>query len=205
MNRHALRRQSGFNLLELMIALLIAGMVLGFGIPSFTAFIANNRMAAAANDLVTSIHVGRTEAVKRRQTVTICASSTWADANPDCDLGGGGGGWIVFTDADGSVSVDGADTIIVAHPPLAQGITFNIGGAETPYLQYAGSGFPQTAAAGTPISDIQLCDERGDVSTGQDAAGNEIAAGRWIAIGATGRPQIYRLRADVQGNDIGGC
>ena len=126
-------RQAGFNLLELMISVMIAGMVLGFGIPSFNGFIANNRMAAAANDLVTSIHVARTEAVKRRQTVTICASSTWADANPDCDLGGGSAGWIVFADADGSVSVNDADVVVLTHAPLAEGISFDVsddGGAD---------------------------------------------------------------------------
>lgn len=197
--------QAGFNLLELMITLVIGGLVLGFGIPSFATFVANNRMATAANDLVTSIHLARTEAVKRRQTVTICASNSWADANPDCDLGGGGGGWIVFTDVNGDVSVNGADTILLAHAPLAQGITFSVDLDATEYIQYAGSGFPQTAAAGAPITNIQLCDDRGDTSTGKDVDGNNIAAGRWIAVSATGRPQIYRMQDDVQGNPVGGC
>lgn len=199
--------QAGFNLLELMLTVFIAGMVLGFGIPSFTTFIANNRMAAAANDLVTAIHLARTEAVKRRQTVTLCASDSWADAAPDC---GAGGGWIIFADADGDLAVDGGEDIIQAHAPLAEGITFESDGDE-PYIQYAGSGFPQAAAAGAPITNIQLCDNRGDVSTGKvDSDGdgeidNEVAAGRWIAIGTTGRPQTYRMRAEVQGNPLGGC
>ncbi|MCC7259016.1 MAG: GspH/FimT family pseudopilin [Gammaproteobacteria bacterium] len=197
-------RQAGFNLLELMITLLVAGMVLGFGIPSFNAFIANNRMAAAANDLITSIHLARTEAVKRRTSVTVCSSSTWADANPDCDLAAGRG-WIVFADDDGDVAVGGGEEIIAANPPLAEGVTFEIDAGAASYLQFAGSGFPQTAPAGTPITNIQLCDERGDISTGKDADGDDVAAGRWIAIGPTGRPQIYRRQADVQASPIGGC
>jgi type IV fimbrial biogenesis protein FimT len=192
-------RQAGFNLLELMTTLMIAGLVLGFGIPSFTQFIDNNRMASAANDLVTTIHVARTEAVKRRQTVTICASSNWSDAAPDCDLGGGGG-WIAFVDVDGDVTRDAGDTVIQAHAPLADGITFSIDAAATPYIQYGANGFPSTAAAGTPISNIQLCDDRGDADTG-----GGVAAGRWIQIGPTGRPQTYRMQADVQGNPVGGC
>ncbi len=203
MNRTVIARQAGFNLLELMMTLLIAGMVLGFGIPSFTQFIANNRMAAAANDLITSIHLARTEAVKRRSTVTLCASSNWADADPDCDADGDG--WLVFIDANGDVAVDGGEDVIAAHPPLAEGINFGIDADAAPYLQFAGSGFPQTAAGAPGIRNIQLCDARGDTSTGKDADGNDVAAGRWIAIGATGRPQIYRLQADVQGNPVGGC
>lgn len=197
-------REAGFNLIELMTSLMIAGMVLGFGIPSLTAFLDNNRMAAASNDLVTSIHLARTEAVKRRATVTVCASTTWADAAPDCDLAGGGG-WIVFVDTDGDVAVGGGEDVIASHPPVAEGITFDFDADASPYLQFAGSGFPQTAAVGPAIRNIQLCDDRGDTSTGKDADGNDVAAGRWIAIGATGRPQIYRLQADVQANPVGGC
>lgn len=198
-------RQAGFNILELMITMMIAGLVLGIGVPSFTQFIANSRMAGAANDLTTSIHTARTEAVKRRGTVTICASSNWSDANPDCDLGGGTTGWIVFADVNGNVSVDGGDTVVLAHPPLNASLTFAFDDVSAPYIQFGGNGFPQTAAAGTPISNIQLCDERGDVSTGDDGSGNEVAAGRWLQIGVTGRPQLYRLRADVQASPIGGC
>ena len=202
MNIRCAARQSGFNLLELMITLLIAGMVLGFGIPSFTQFVAGNRMAAAANDLVTTIHAARTEAVKRGQLVTICASSDWAAATPGCDLGGGTAGWIVFLDSNGDVGVDAGETVVLAHAPLAEGITFAIDPGSAPYLQYGGNGFPRTAAAGPPISNMQLCDARGDADTG-----GGVAAGRWIQIGVTGRPQLYRLQAEVQSaaNPVGGC
>jgi type IV fimbrial biogenesis protein FimT len=199
------RRQSGFNLLELMTTLLVAGLVLGLGIPSFNQFLANNRMAGAANDLVTSIHLARTEAVKGRATVSICASGNWADADADCDLAGGASGWIVFTDADGDVAVDDDETIVYSHAPLADGITVEFDDGSLPYIQFGGSGFPQAAAAGAPIVNIQLCDARGNVATGEDQDGNEIAAGRWLQVGATGRPQVYRLRDDVQGNPVGGC
>jgi type IV fimbrial biogenesis protein FimT len=196
--------QGGYNLLELLVTMAIAGIVLGVGIPSFTEFLANNRMASAANDLVTSIHVARTEAVKQRRTTTLCASSNWDAANPDCDLGGGTG-WIVFVDLDGDVSVDAGDTVVLTHAPLATGVTFTTNADATGYLQFGGNGFPLTAPPGPPITDMQLCDGRGDQGTGQDADGNVIAAGRWITVGVTGRPQLYRTQADVQGNPAGGC
>jgi type IV fimbrial biogenesis protein FimT len=198
------QRQLGFNLMELMFTVMIAGLVLGIGVPSFTQFMDNNRMASATNDLVTSIHMARTEAVKRRGTVTLCASSDWAADDPNCDLGGGGG-WIVFADVNGDVDVDAGDTVVYAHPPLPAPLTFEIDAASVPYIQFGGNGFPQTAAAGTPISNIQICDDRGDVTIGEDADGNDIAAGRWLQIAATGRPQLYRNQDAVQGNPVGGC
>lgn len=193
--------ERGFNILELMVTLTVAAVALGLGIPTFTEVLANNRMAGAANDLITSIHTARTEAVKRRATVTLCASSNWSDANPNCNLGGGAAGWIAFFDANGDVSVDApGDTVILAHALLPDGITFDIDAGSVPYLQFGGNGFLQTAAAGTPITNMQICDDRGNKDTG-----GGIAAGRWIAIGVTGRPQLYRMQAEVQGSPIGGC
>ena len=85
---------------------------------------------------------------------------------------------------------------------LQRAVTFAIDPGSVPYVQYGGNGFPRTAGAGTPISNMQLCDDRGDVDVG-----GGVAAGRWIQIGVTGRPQLYRMHADVQSaaNPIGGC
>jgi type IV fimbrial biogenesis protein FimT len=197
-------RQAGFNLLELMVTMTIAAVVLGVGIPSFSEFLANNRMASAANDLVSAIHVTRTEAVKRRATVTLCGSSNWAAANPACDLASGTG-WIVFFDADGDASVDAGDTVLQAHAPLATGVTFDFDAGASRYLQYGGNGFPQQSGGLVPITNILLCDDRGNATTGKDSDGSNLAAGRWIAIGVTGRPQIYRSQALVQASPVGGC
>ena len=200
------QRQRGFNLLELMFAVTIAGIALGIGIPSLTQFVANNRVAGAANDLLTSIHVARTEAVKRRASVTLCASSDWQTADPDCDLAGGGPtGWIVFADDDGDVAVDEDEDVVLAHPPLQTPLTFAIDVDSSPYMQFAANGFPRAAAVGAPITNIVVCDARGDVAVGLAADDREIAAGRWLQLGATGRPQVYRLREDVQGSPLGGC
>ncbi|MBM4195902.1 MAG: prepilin-type N-terminal cleavage/methylation domain-containing protein [Gammaproteobacteria bacterium] len=197
--------QAGFNLLELMMVVLITGVLLGVGIPMFTQFTANNRMAAATNDLVTSIHMARSEAVKRRTIVSICASADWNTDSPECDLTGGPAGWLIFADLDGDVWVDAGDTIVSIHGPVPDRVTFQIDDDSLPYIQFAASGFPRQAAAGTAISNIQLCDDRGDVATGNTTDEGEIAAGRWLQIGATGRPQLYRSREAIQGNLLGGC
>jgi hypothetical protein len=133
----------------------------------------------------------------------MCASGNWNDPAPDCDFAAGGG-WIVFADVDGDASVDAGDTVVLAHPPL-QNVVVSTDPGSTAYVQFGGNGFPRTAAVGTPVTNFQICDDRGDVATGQDTGDNEIAAGRWIAIGVTGRPQLHRLRADVQANPVGGC
>ncbi len=215
------QNHSGFTLIELMTTLLVAGVVLGIGIPAFNQFVATNQMAAGINDLTSSMHLARTEAVKRRANVTICPSANPMAAAPACDNGGSfADGWIVFVDctvAPPPVGICGApnyavdagiDTVLSTHVALidnlANNFTTNPVGLPG-YLAFSPTGFPRTIpalGAAQPVTDFQFCDERGSADVG-----GGIAAGRWIRISPTGRPQIYREVADVQGglNPLNGC
>ena len=55
----------GVTLVELLVTLAVVATVLTLGIPTFTAFLQNNRMSAAANDVLSSMHLARSEALKR--------------------------------------------------------------------------------------------------------------------------------------------
>lgn len=208
------RRAKGFTLIELMITLLVAAVVLGVGVPNFQEFIANNRMASATNDLVSTLHLARGEAVKRRANVTLCPSADWDNfAVPSCNPGGRlADGWIVFVDCSAAapcgapnIQVDGFDLVLQGHGPLPEQIAnlFANDAAGIEYVSFGPTGFPRNAAGGAPgISNFQLCDQRGD-----DDTGGGIAAGRWVQISPTGRPQVYREQAFVQNvqNPLGGC
>lgn len=200
-------RQSGFSLLEVLVTVAIVAILLGIGVPSFQNLMDTNRMAAAVNDLVSGMHAARAEAIKRRANITICASSDWDTADPDCDAAAHfGSGWIMFTDGVPPVAanadIDGTDELLRAHGPLAgtiDAVTVN-GGVTVPYVSFGPTGFTQQIAALVPVNNLQICDRRGNVDTG-----GGIAAGRWINIAPTGRPQIFSQRADVQGGPLGGC
>ncbi len=79
-------RQSGITLLELLVAIFIAGIVLGLGIPSMVEFQRNARITTVANDMIAAISVARAEAVKRRAPVTLCPTDDPAAAAPACVL-----------------------------------------------------------------------------------------------------------------------
>ncbi|MDJ0928845.1 MAG: GspH/FimT family pseudopilin [Gammaproteobacteria bacterium] len=204
----------GFTLIELLITLLVAGIVLGIGVPNFNEFVSNNRMATAANDIVSTLHIARTEAIKQRANVTICASADWQAANPTCNNGGNlGDGFIMFVDCSApapacgvpNLTVNGFDTVLSAHGPLPNQINNRIttDAAGVAYVSFGPTGFPRNAPGfGPAIQNIELCDDRGD----HDIGGG-IAAGRWIQMTPTGRPQMYRDRAFVQGaqNPLNGC
>ncbi len=209
----------GFTLIELMVTIMVVGIVLSVGVPAFTEFIATNRVAASVNDLLSSLHLARSEAVKRRTNASLCASADWNSPNPSCDLAGQiGDGWIVFTDCTtpppnlggacgpANLTVDPFDVVLEVHGPMLGSIPpgFNsapVGG--TDYVSFAATGFPAPAAGqGPPKTNFQICDDRGNHDTG-----GGIAAGRWIQIANTGRPQVYRLQAEIQSasNPLAGC
>lgn len=102
-----MNRQSGFTLIELMVTLAVLAILLTVAAPSFRETIQNNRITAQANELVTALNLGRNEAVKRGQTVTVCASST----GNSC-VGSWTGGWLVMTDANGDAVVNGTDSVL---------------------------------------------------------------------------------------------
>lgn len=90
------RNMHGFTLYELMVTVGIAALILSFGVPGFQSFMQNNRAATHANDLVTALNLGRSEATRRGVIVELCASSDGATCSGSNDWSGG---WIVRTAA----------------------------------------------------------------------------------------------------------
>lgn len=211
-NRKQAARQAGFNILELMVVLFVAGILMTVGLPAFSGFMANNRMSTAANDLATTLHLARTEAIKRRAAVAVCPSDEWDQAAPNCTNTGFEDGWIVFVDALAPANPDlahtGAQDVLYAHGPMPDGVNLRVADANAllggaPFLVFGTNGFPVGNLAGNnAVFNFQMCDHRGDAD-----AGGGISASRWIRITPTGRPQIYRELAEIASpaNPTNGC
>lgn len=197
--------EEGVTLIELMVALAVTAILLTVGIPAFTDFIATNRMSAAVNDVVSSLQLARSEAIKRRALVTVCPSTDGAS----CTGGGLEQGWIVFADNNGNAQADAGEDVLSAHGPLAADIGGSMswdngGGGDPCYAAFDSKGFLRNlplAPVGSLLN-LQFCDSRGDHDTG-----GGIAAGRWLQLAVTGRPQVISNRALLQGaeNPLGGC
>jgi len=66
------KSQRGFTLVELMVTIAILAILATIGLPSFQRLIADYRVSSQANGVQGLLQFARSEAVKRRQSVSVC-------------------------------------------------------------------------------------------------------------------------------------
>ena len=140
MIRSGTRRARGFTLVEMMTALAVLAVLLAIGIPTFRDVALGSRLTASANDLLASVQLARSEAIKRNLTVTVCASADGAT----CAAGGGWEqGWIV---------VDSGANVLQRQAALPDGFVMSQAGGVVP-LAFEAIGIGATAATVTVCRD----------------------------------------------------
>ena len=150
-----MRRENGFTLIELMIAVGLTGLLLSMAVPALDIFVSNARQTGAINDFVSSIHQARSTAVTTNGRVTICPSS----GGTNCEAVGWNNGWIVFSDRDSDRTVDNDETIISSSGRI-EGLTFQSGQFAT-FLMYRPNGRVMNASLNGSSGSFTVCDKRG--------------------------------------------
>lgn len=172
-------KQSGATLLELMVVLAISAILLGIGIPSFAAFTSNSRLASATNELVSSLHLARSEAIKRNSRVVLCSSAT----GTSCAASGGWHqGWLVFHDVNNNAALDSGEAVILSRQAFSAGFRLTGNRWVSSYISYGPSGATTTISGVLQVGTLTLCNE-------SDASGTA----RQIIISRTGRPRTAKI------------
>lgn len=107
----------GFSLVELVITLLIFGIITSAAIPSYTAFMTNNRLSNENTSLMLDFVMARSEAATRGTRVTVCQSAN----GTSCSSGGWKTGRIVFVDGGTAGVIGSNDEILKVSSKIQSG------------------------------------------------------------------------------------
>ena len=157
------RQAAGFSLIELLIAMTIAGILLAFGAPAMSGYIQNARLGAMAQSIYSGLQMARTEAVRRNQSVEFVLSNSPLDTTTvdAVSQDASGRNWVVRymqpppistyqgIEKKATNSGDAGGVVVAATAPL---FVFN---------GLGGSNVPGTIALTNPV--VGLCSPAGSV------------------------------------------
>ena len=164
----------GVTLVELLVTLAIGSILLAIAIPGYAYLINASRLTSVTNDLVTAIHLTRSEAIKRGTRVTVCKTSNPMADPPACDAAAEWhDGWLVFVDGGTRGVIDSGDTLLRVQNQAPSEATITANNYKR-YISYMPNGSSRSSS-GLANGTIFIC-----------VAGNR----RDIIINTTGRPRL---------------
>lgn len=111
--------QEGFSIIELSVALTIAGVLLALGMPSLSGYIQNARLGSAAKSFYTGVQLARTEAIRRNAPVefAMTGDSVASGIENSLSIDPAGANWVVRVRASASAPYE----LVEAKPMLEGG------------------------------------------------------------------------------------
>lgn len=120
-----MKHQSGFNLIEMLVVMVVAAIMLGIAVPSFRQFTASQQVKNAAFDFATAMLLARSEAIKRNAAVTVARSgSAWSS------------GWTVTVAGTTLATQTPATSVTVTPNPSASSLAFQSNGRVTSTVRF---------------------------------------------------------------------
>jgi len=178
--------EKGFSLLELMTSLAIFFILGALGIPSYVGYVRNGELSNSATSLFSDLHLARSEAIKRKTTVSLCRSGDSMMDNPTCggNANSWSDGWIVYVEVDGvqgNFNQAGGDVLLTVGAPPGDNIEVVSNGNADAFINYNSDGSLSLINAPSVYSICVDRDNDGDF---------EEQTGREIRVNPMGRPEI---------------
>jgi len=171
-----MRKQTGFTIMELMIVVTIVGILGALALPGLKEWSLNANRTAALTEFLGSLHLARSESVKRNVRVGMCPTKDAADPEAGCaESKSWEIGWIVFVDADGDMNLGDDEEILAAIDAIHTDFTLASSTGDIA-LDFRPNGRLETNNLAETV-DFNLCDSRG------------ADQGRVISVNTSGRPQ----------------
>ncbi len=112
---NAMKSPRGFSLIEVMTAVVVLAILGLVAVPSYRNFVVTQRVRTASYELMTSLMLARSEAIKRNASVSVVSAA-----------GGWSGGWVVS--AGGAVirtQDPYANVVAISNSPALASITYS--------------------------------------------------------------------------------
>jgi type IV fimbrial biogenesis protein FimT len=169
--------QTGFTLVELMVAVSILAVLTTLALPDLRQFVVSNRLSSDVNGFVGLINYARSEAIVRNQDVIICPRSN-GGITCASDASWGAYEIQVFVDVNGNGERNAGELLLKTVPATdtmeTQRVIKRDGGVGR--IRFSAAGFSQTA-------------HRFDINAVGDAA-FELKYGRSVCISRPGRVRV---------------
>ncbi len=164
--RH-IERQTGLNLLELVVTLVIGGILVATASPTFYELQRALAIDAVTDRLYADLLLARNHAVTHAVRVQMCAR----DGNQCGNVGHWSEGWLVFEDADNDGTLDDGEKILqeYAGDPTRVRLSFR---QDLAYVYYKHTGF------GWPNGTFRVC------------SATDEKPGELVVVATSGRPRF---------------
>lgn len=146
------RKDAGFTLIELMVAVAIVAILLGVGVPTWRSIVAATHSSSARESLYEATLAAGNHAMVAGNAAVLCASADGVQCSGSSDWSHG---WIAFSDANHDRTRGSDERLLRVQGALSGGVHLR-GTAGRTRLVFQPMG-------GTPGSNVTftLCDQRG--------------------------------------------
>lgn len=172
-------RAVGMSLVEVLATLAILSILLTVAVPAFDALLTSTRFASSSNLYLTSLHLARSEAIKRNGRVALCKSADGATCTAN---GRWDHGWIIFHDVNNNAQVDGGEAVLRVYEALPADLALRGNLPVANYVSYGAFGRTQLTNGAFQAGTLTMC----RISAGAGEA-------RRIVISSTGRPRVEQV------------
>lgn len=113
MLRRKAKRGTGITLIEMMVVVAILAILVALAAPNLTEIVIRNRLDTATNELMTTLNLARSEAIRRGVPVSVrrdpaAPSYVWER------------GWEIFVDGNSNGNLDAGEELIRVGQPVGQ-------------------------------------------------------------------------------------